>query len=93
MPESELEVLLEALLSDLSNSRAESSASLSTGSSDSFEARFCRGSGTGATMMEPGLSSVAVSAVASCLGRGISAGEEADAGLGVSTEWSPSKLV
>lgn len=93
MPESELEVLLEALLSDLSDSGAESSASLSAGSSDSFEGRFCRGRGTGATMMEPGLSAVGVSAVASCLGRGIAVGGEADVGLGVSTEWSPSKLV
>lgn len=93
MPESELEVLLEALLSDLSDSGAESSASLSTGSSDSFEERFWRGRGTGATMMEPGLSAVGVSGAASCLARGIGAGGEADVGLGVSTEWSPSKLV
>lgn len=93
MPESELEVLVEAWLSDLLDSRVASSASLSPKSSGSFEGTFCRGRGTGTTMTEPGSSSVGVSGAAPFLGKGTGVVGEGKVGLGVSTDWSTSKLV
>lgn len=82
MPESELDVLVEASLSDFSDSRVASSASLS--------ASFCRGSGTGNPMLGPGCSSVTVCDAASFLGKGVGV---VVVGLMLSGDWSPSKLV
>ena len=90
MPESELEVLVEASLSD---SILTSLASLSPSSSGCFWGRLCRGRGTGTTMTEPGCSSVGVSGSASFLGKGIGVVGEGVVGLGVSGGGSPSKLV
>lgn len=93
MPESELEVLVDALLSDVLDSRVASSASLLPKSCGTFKGGFCRGRGTGATMMGPGSSSVGVSGSAPSVDKIIGVVREAEAELGVSEDWSPSKLV
>lgn len=93
MPESELEVLVEALLSDFLDSRGASLASLLPKSTGSVEGRLFRGRGTGTAMMEPGCSSVGVSGAAPSLDESIGVVREAEVGLGVSEDWSPSKLV
>lgn len=91
--ESELEVLVEAWLSDLLDSSVASSASLSAGSSGTFGGRFCRGRGTGTTMTDSGSSSVPVSGPAPFRGKGIGVVGDGVVGLGMSTECSSSKLV
>lgn len=78
MPESELEVLLEAFLG---------SAAVSSKGSGCFEGGFCLGKGTG-TMSEPGPSSDGVSGAVPFLGTGRGVAEE---GVGV-VGLSPSKL-
>lgn len=94
MPESELEVLVEASLSHFSDSRLTSSDTLSAKSAaGSFGGRFCRGSGTGAAGTGPGVSSVGVSGSALFVGKGTGVGEEHVVGLGRSRDWPPSKLV
>lgn len=93
MPESELEVLVEAWLSVLLDSSVASSASLSAESSGPFGGRFCRGRGTGTTTTDSGSSSVPVSGPAPFRGKGIGVVGDGVVGLGMSTEWSSSKLV
>lgn len=95
IPESELEVLVEASLSDFLDvlEWVTSAASLSPRSSGSFGGTFCRGRGTGTTVTEPGCSSVGVSGSASFLGNGVGVVGEGVVGLGVSGGWSASKLV
>lgn len=89
MPESEEVVLVDASLSDLSDSRT--SPSRSSISSGSFLGRLCRGRATGTAMVEPGCSSDGVPGWFCFLGKGVGAvGVE---GLGGSGGWSPSKLV
>lgn len=80
MPESELDVFVEALLG---------SAAVSSKGSGCFEGGFCLGKGTGTTMSEPGPSSVGVSGAVPFLGTSRGAAEE---GVGV-VGLSPSKLV
>lgn len=80
MPESKLDVLVEALLG---------SAAVSSKGSECFEGGFCLGKGTGTTMLEPGRFSVGVSGAVPFLGKGRGVDEE---GVGVAGR-SPSKLV
>lgn len=80
MPESELAVLVEALLG---------SAAVSSEGSECFEGALCLGKGTGTTMFEPERPFVGVSDTVSFLGEGRGVVVE---GVGV-VELSPSKLV
>lgn len=84
MPESELEVLVEVSLSDLT-----------AASWLPFGGRFCRGIGTGGICMEskPGPTLSPSFATVSFLRGGVSEALEVGLGLGMPTEQSPSKLV
>lgn len=84
MPESELEVLVEVSLSDLS-----------AASWPPLKGRFCRGRGTGGTCVEPEprLSPLSALATVSFLRGGVGEACKVVLGLGTPTEQSPSKLV
>lgn len=90
MPESELEVLSGVRLGWAST--LASSASLFSKGSGCFEGAFCLGKGTG-TLSETGGSSVAISAAVSFLGKGRGVVGEGVGVVGLSADWSPSKLV
>lgn len=92
IPESELEVLEEASLSDFSELSLSSSASLLANSCGSLGG-FCRGRGTGATTTEPASSPVSESGRGPVLGKGTGDDGDGMVGLGVSAEASTSKLV
>lgn len=90
MPESELEVLVEVWLGWAST--LASPASLFSKGPGWFEGVLCLGKGTG-TLSETGGSCVGVSAAVPFLGKGRGVVEEGVGVVGLSGDWSPSKLV
>lgn len=90
MPESELEVLEEVWLGWAST--LASPASLFSKGSGCFEGVFCLGKGTG-TLSETRCSSVGVSAAVPFLGKGRGVVGDGVGVVGLSGDWSPSKLV
>ena len=89
MPESELEVLVETLLSDLPDSERTSSGSLWAGSPGSSRGRVWRGRGTGAG----GGAGAGAGAWYSFLGGGMGVVVLGVAGPVLVGDWSPSELI
>ena len=90
MPESELDVLVETLLSDLPDSERTSSGSLSDSSPWSSRRRFWRGRGTGAAGPT---ASASAGAAYSFLGEGMGVVVLGVAGPVLVGDWSPSELI
>lgn len=88
MPESKLEVLVEVFLGI-----ASSPASLSNKGSGCFEGACCLGKGTGTTMPDSGSSPVGVADAVPFLVKSKGVVTEGVDEVGLSGDWSPSKLV